>query len=182
LKHITILVTLLLLLSLVSCGGKTPLPTGSLPTHPAQAADDIIPTPGGGSYRANVTEAGQKNPFEPVQVGMNTWTVGKETVAVFYRSDILAKAGESHTDMIVFMGNGALDREKNKLVLYADSIPKSITVTDAAYPVGAMGTLGTVAVITADPGVKPGDYTVTIGIMVDGKDYGSVPCRVTVVE
>jgi hypothetical protein len=181
-KFFTLLVTLLILFSLVSCGGKTPIPTGQLPTHAAQSADDIIPTPGGGAYRANVTETGVKNPWPPVQVGMASWTVGKDTISVFYRSDIEAKAGEAYTDIIVVSAVKMLDRNKNKLVLYADTVPKGITVTDAAQPVGTLGTLGTVLVITMSPDIATGVYTVKIGIELDGKDYGVVSCLVTVVK
>ena len=91
-------------------------------------------TPGGGSYRANITETGVKNPWPPVQVGVLTWTKDTETLAVFYRSDIEAKAGEAHTDIVMVSAMETLDREKNKLVLYAAEVPKDITVTDAAHP------------------------------------------------
>jgi hypothetical protein len=183
-KHYAIfsLIVVVLLCSLVSCGSKTPIPAGLLPTHTELAADDIIPTPGGGTYRANVTEAGQKNPFEPVKVGMNTWTVGKETVAVLYRSDIKAKAGEAYTDIVTVSGMAMMDRAKNKLVLYAEAVPKGITVTDAEYAAGLPGTLGTVLVITMSPDITDGTYTVKIGIELDGKDYGTVPCLVTVTK
>jgi hypothetical protein len=181
-KYLTVSIFILIFLSLNACGGKTPITTGPLPTHTAQTADDIIATPGGGAYRANVYEESVENPWPLVQVGMATWTKGNETISVFYRSDIEAKAGEAYTDIITVSGVGMFDREKNKLVLYADTVPKGITVTDAAQPMGTLGTLGTVLVITASPDIAAGTYTVKIGIELDGKDYGSVPCLVTVVE
>jgi hypothetical protein len=181
-KHLTILGIILLLLSLVSCGGKTPIPTGPLPTHTEQMADDIIPTPGGGAYRASVHEAGKENPWPPVQTGIIYWTKGVDTITVFHRTDIEAKAGEAYTDIISVGGKGMMTWEKNTLILYAGEIPKGITVTDTAKPVGLIGTLGTVLVITVSPDIAPGMYTVNIGIELDGKDYGTVPCRVKVVE
>jgi hypothetical protein len=182
LKHLIIIGIILMLLTLSSCGGKTPIPTGPLPTHAVQTADDIIPTPGGGAYRANVHEVGVENPWPPVQVGMANWTVGKDTISVFYRSDIEAKAGEAYTDIIVVSAVKMLDRNKNKLILYADTVPKGITVTNADINMGPISTLGTVLVITASPQIKPGVYNVKIGIELDGKDYGVVSCLVTVVE
>jgi hypothetical protein len=72
--------------------------------------------------------------------------------------------------------------EKNTLKLYTGEIPKGIMVTDALKPIGLIGTLGTVLVITVSPDIAPGMYTVNIGIELDGKDFGTVPCRVTVAE
>jgi hypothetical protein len=181
-KIIPITILVLVLLSLVSCGGKTPIPTGPLPTHAEQAADDIVITPGGGSYRANMHEEGVVNPWPPVRVGLVTWSNDNKTVTVFYRTDIEAKSGEAYTDIIQVMTNSQLDREKNTLLLYAAEVPEGITVTDAAQPMGAFGALGTVLVITMSPDIAPGAYNVKIGIVLDGKEYGTVRCLVTVVE
>jgi hypothetical protein len=171
----------LLTLSFSACGGITPIPTGPLPTHTTPAPDDIMLTPGGGAYRANVYETGKTNPWPPVPVGMNTWTKDSRTIAVFYRTDIEAKPGEAHTDIIIVTGDDFLDPAKNKLVFYAAGVPKGLTITDAAQPMGSIGTLGTVLVITAAPDIAPGVYTVQIGVVLDGQDFGNIPCKVTVV-
>lgn len=179
-KILSIAGIILLILPLVSCG-KTPIPTGPLPTHTTPAPDDIVNI-SGGAYRANVHEVGVENPWPPVQAGIEYWTKGEDTITVFHRTDIEAKAGEAYTDIISVGGEGGLDSENNTLKLYAAEIPKGITVTNTAKPVGLLGRLGTVLVITVSPDIAPGMYTVNIGIELDGKDYGTVPCRVTVSE
>ncbi len=74
-KRISFLLTVFCLLAVVlfipSCQRSTteipiPLNTGTTPIT-TQSPDDIVITPGGTAYRANVQQAGMANPWPPIQ-------------------------------------------------------------------------------------------------------------------
>jgi len=39
-----------------------------------------------------------------------------------------------------------------------------------------------VLVIEIPPDIQPGQYNFGIGIEIDGKNYGTIPCRIKVIE
>ncbi|MFA5309553.1 MAG: hypothetical protein WC370_08750 [Dehalococcoidales bacterium] len=182
-KKLIIILAALLLILLSACGSAghgTPIPAGSLPASTVEAADDIVFTPGGGAYRANVLGAGGENPWPLVPVAVTYWTQDQDTISVLYRPDMDAKAGESHTDIILVSGENKSDLSTHQLKLYADSVPAGITITDAQTAIGRPGVSGTVLVVTVSPQTAPGKYVFDIGIELDGKYYGSVSCTVNV--
>jgi hypothetical protein len=185
-KHIilsAVIVTLLLLPCLSACGaGGKAIPTGALPVSSVAAADDIVFTPGGGTYRANVTQEGQTNPWPPVPVAAAYWTKGKDTISVLYRPSIETKAGETHTDLLMVSGPDTTGQTVYKLEFYAADVPAGITITDSQAAVSRPGIQGTALVITFSPQIAPGEYNFKVGIKLDGKDYGTVPCMVTVTQ
>jgi len=176
-----ILVLLLSFLSACGAGGKAAIPPGTLPVSDNRA-DDIVFTPGGGAYRANVYQEGTTNPWPPVPVAVQDWTKGKDTISVFYRPSIDTKAGESHNDLILTSGEDISGNTTYKLTLYAAGVPQGITITDAGGSVGRPGVAGTVLVVAISPQMAPGEYSFKVGIKLDGKDYGTVPCMVTVTQ
>jgi hypothetical protein len=177
-----IIVVLLPLLSACGSSHGALIPSGALPAPAVEAADDIVLTPGGGVYRANVHEEGVANPWTPVSVATAYWTVGKDTISVFYRPDIESGAGETHNDIILVSGEEELVPTTHELKLYTESLPDGISVVDSHTAVGRPGVAGTVLVITVSPGIAPGEYTIDIGIEFDGKYYGEIPCKITVIE
>jgi hypothetical protein len=184
-KNLIIITSFLLLLPLLSaCGSShgTLVPSGALPAPAVEAADDIVFTPGGGVYRANVHEEGVENPWTPVPVATAYWTVGGDTISVLYRPDIETKAGETHNDIILVSGEEGLVPATHELKLYTESLPDGINIVDSHAAVGRPGVAGTVLVITVSPGIAPGEYSIDIGIDFDGKYYGTIPCKITVIE
>jgi hypothetical protein len=151
-----------------------------LPTSSVEAADDIVFTPDGGAYRANVQETGKTNPWPLVPVGVIYWTKGKDTISALYRPDIETVAGESHTDMILVSGEQPFDSSKGKIELYSANVSPGITITDSRTDLKRAGAAGTVLVVAISPQMAPGEYGFNVGIILDGKDYGTVPCKVTV--
>jgi hypothetical protein len=166
-KKLVVIMTLIGILLLSSCAGNTPIPSGTLPTSAAQAPDDIISSPGGAIYRANVTQEGETNPWPRIPTGIRGWSVGWDTISVYYRPEIASKPGESHTNIIVVTHNTNLDTTKNKLELYAVKVPKGITLTDTHNTaVTIPGTVGTVLVVTTSPGLAVGNYSFKITLAV----------------
>jgi len=146
-----------------------------------EAPDDIVPAPGmGPAYRANVHQQGVENPWPPVNTTRVTITSSFEvdTVYIRYRDYIETEAGESRNNAIfISMGNRAV----GNLNLYTVNLPASIEVTEGMRWHGP-GPVSSVLVIEISPDVQPGQYNFGIGIEIDGKDYGTIPCKIKVLE
>ncbi len=173
------------LLMITACqpeGGEThtPIPTrDSLPTVGEEAPDDIVPTPGGDAYRANVHEQGVENPWPPIEtIGVELGS-GSNTIYVGYRDHIVTKAGETRNNIIHIGKEGGLFG--SQLTLYSVAVPVGIGLTDGGRGVGLPGTTGAVLVIEVAPDVAPGQYILEIGLEINGKDYDTIPCMIEVV-
>lgn len=173
------------LLTVTACqtgGGETHTPIPSIFLFPAmgeEAPDDIVFTPGGVAYRANVHQQGVENPWPSIKHTEVVLGNGSEAVNVTYRDYIETRAGEARNNIIrIFREGGFWD---SKLDLYSDDIPAGIRVTNSGGG-GRPGMLATVLVIEVSLDVAPGQYTFEIGLEINGKDYGTVPCTVKVLE
>jgi len=165
---------------------RTPVLAKDIPiVWAGENPDDIVPTPGGGTYRANVHAVSAngtitENPWpsiESVEVALGS---GSDTVNVSYRDYIETASGESRNNIInVRKESGIFDSE---LGLYSVDVPDGLELADAGRGVGLPGTLGAILVIEIAPDITPGEYPLEIGLEIDGKDYGTVPCIVNVVE
>ena len=158
----------------------TPIPTKDLfPAVGEQAPDDIVPTPGGVAYRANVHQQGVENPWPPIESVEVELGSGSNAVNVKYRDYIETKAGQTRNNIFYVRRRGGF--WDSRLNLYAVDIPSSIKVFQEGGG-GLPGTLASVLVIEISKDVKPGQYTFEIGVEINGKDYGTVPCTIRVLE
>jgi hypothetical protein len=150
--------------------------------------DDVIATPGGLAYRANVHHIGEENPWPYV----NTVRVEFNSVWLRYRGRIETEAGETRSNIFImgreggFWGNGSTlkrwaGRSPIWLELSAVSIPQGIELSQMKSG-GMPGTLETVLIIEIAPEVAPGQYHLEVGLEVRGCHYGPVPCIIEVVE
>jgi hypothetical protein len=152
----------------------------SLPTG-TEAPDDIVPTPGGYAYRANVHEQGVENPWPPIESTKVVLGGGSDALNIAYRDYIETLAGETRNNIIhVTKEEGMLF--DSQLRLYSVVVPDGIGLIDGGRGVGLPGATGAVLVIEIDPDVAAGQYSFEIGIELDGKDYGTIPCTVKVIE
>jgi hypothetical protein len=150
-----------------------------VPAPDEEVADDIIPTPGGLAYRANVHQHGVENPWPPIESTDVVLGGGLDALKVSYRDYIKTEAGETRNNIVRIRKEGGLfDRN---LALYSVNVPTGITLTDGGRGVGLPATLGAVLVIEISPDVQPGEYSFGIDIEIDGKNYGTIPCTVNVV-
>ncbi len=148
------------------------------PVQAEEAPDNIVITPGGPAYR--VGQQGVEHPWPPLDTTKVTLGSSFETDAVYvrYRDYIETEAGESRNNIVfISMGNRAV----GSLNLYTVNLPTGIEVTEGIRWHGP-GPVSVVLVIEIPPDVQPGQYTFEIGIEIDGKDYGTVPCRIKVLE
>jgi hypothetical protein len=158
----------------------TPIPYGSLPSSTSiEASDDIVFTPGGVAYRANVFD-GSPHSWPSIQSENATLGSGSDTLTVTYRPPIETKVGENRNNIIdVYKTDTHL--VDNKLELYSVGVPDGIVLINGGGG-GLMGELRVVLAIEVNADVAPGQYTFKIGIEIDGKDYGTIPCTINVIE
>ncbi len=143
--------------------------------------DDILPAPGlGPAYRANVHQQGTDNPWpsivvsEAVFYGMD----GVDETRVSYRKQIDTAAGETRNNIIKAVIPG---EDVEFLRLYVDNVPQGIVLTDGMQWSGPFAR-ASVLVIEVAQDVIPGEYPLEIGLLINGKDYGTITCTVKVQE
>jgi hypothetical protein len=182
---VTFIFIALMLLFLSACGTKiVPIPEGNVP-NPGneQAADDVLPTPGGWAYRANINPDTADNPFPPID-SHNLAIYGHGiSIYVTFRDYIETKAGETRNN--IFSVGRAGDQAVNDPVsgvlrLYLLDTPQGITLTQDVGG-GRPGLLQAVLMIDIAADVAPGLHNLRVGIEIDGKDFGSVPFTINVI-
>jgi len=144
-----------------------------------EAPDDITHGPGGPGYRANFHQQGEENPWPPIKA--NGVDLGDDTDAahVAYRDYIETKAGQVRNNIFTV---SKPDRNLNHVVvLEVSNIPTYIEVTEARRWYGP-GIVKTVLEIEISRQVKPGEYNFKVGVKIDGRDYGAVPCAIKVLD
>jgi hypothetical protein len=198
--YISLITSVILLLSfLTACrgDGPDPVPSQTMPTPAVtepdsstliavtegsspetsgpEAPDDIVHTPGGDAYRANVHQAGVPDKWPSIQ----TVIAERNNLQIQYRADIETRAGETRNNIIaVYGGEAVFD---SKLALYSSVLPDGIKLTDVGGG-GRPGMLLAVVAIEISPSVIPGQYTFLFSVEIDGKDYGTFPCTINVIK
>ena len=170
--------------SLTTTTSTTTNPLTTIPTPTAtEQADDIVVTPGGWAYRANVTQQGQTNPFQAIQVTDTVLTSGTGGVHVMYRADIVTKANEVRNNIIqvslVNPPTGAIPIVPLSVNLTLIGVPAGMTVTVGDQGYSPFSTQR-VLTIKTDPAITLGDYMFSISVQAGGQDYGSVSCTIHV--
>ncbi len=178
----TIVITGLLLIFPAFHGLFTPIPTATPEPPPYPSArpgperpDDIVPTPGGPQYRANIHQEGVENPWPPIQTEE---VVLADDVHVRYRVYIETKAGKGRNNIVYLRIPG---KDISNINFRAINPPDGIEVKRGIQWHGP-GTVAQVLVIEISQDVEPGQYTFEIGIEVDGKNYGTILCTIKVLE
>lgn len=185
LLSIMVIALFVILLAVTACqsgGGEAhpPIPAKDLfPSVGEEAPDDIMPVPGGGpAYRANVHQQGVENPWPPIESTEVVLGSGLKVPHVRYRDYIETEAGEARNNVLFIR---IPDRDIRSLNLYAIDIPGGMEVTEGMRWHGP-GPIAPVLVIEISQSVEPGQYTFGIGLEINGKDYGTVPCTIKVLE
>jgi len=184
-----IIALLAVAVAMPGCASYTTIPVDySMPVAwEGDVYDDIVPTPGGAAYRANVHQVGEENPWPPVETVMVELNGGW----LRYRDHIETGAGETRNNIFTMGLEGGF--WEGRLKLYASAVPPGIELSRSMGG-GLPGTLATVLVIEIAPEVAPGQYILEIGLEVEGwdygivrhlcgnRDYGTFPCIIEVVE
>jgi hypothetical protein len=186
-KKLVIILPLLVLSLVVSgCTSRVAIPEEDNP-FPVEGAeevyDDVYPAPSPGVfiYRANIHNyaEGELPRWPSVEctfVMLKSW-FGK--VGVCYRDYIETGAGETRNN--IFHAGQPDGFREGSLSLYATSVPSGMELSQYVET-GPIDSMATVLVIKIGPEVAPGQYRLEIGLNVRGRDYGTVPCIIEVVE
>ena len=182
------IITGLLMLSLLSITVACAKERAPAPAEPSGAAnDDIVFPPGGFTYRANVHQQGEPD-WPPVQQTEVTLDALSGTVDIQYRDYIETKSGETRNNIIFLSGKNTPELSDSLQVYYrAVELPDGITVEQGKQMYGGIGgkdreSSRVVLLIHIAPQVKPGEYPFAIQLEYEGKDFGSIPCTIKVLE
>ncbi len=186
LVYILAVIMLIGLLPIAACqtgGGETRTPIlvkdmGHLLAE-EPAPDDILPAPGGSLYRANIQQEGVENLWLPIEGAEIVVGSGSNAANIVYRDYIETKAGEARNNVIQVK---IPSKEVKSLSLYTVAIPYGISLTVDSIWSGIPGTQEAVLVIEIAPDVSPGEYPLEIGLVINGKDYGTLICTIRVIE
>ena len=182
-KRLLTIAVCLTLMAMTACQQtRTPVPVRDiLPiAEGPETADDIIPTPGGWAYRASVHEQGVENPWPPIESTSVVLGSGADTLNISYRDYIETEAGEIRNNIIRAGKEGGLF--DSRLALYSVVVPAGIELAYGGRGVGLPGTLGAILVIEISPDATPVQYSFEVGLEIDGRDYGTVPCAIEVTD
>ncbi len=197
-KLITGLLVLFLLSMPVACAqptqtepeltpdSQTPA-TAPTPGLSGAANDDIVYPPGGFTYRANVHQEGQPDwpAIQQTEVALEALS---GTIDIQYRDYIETEAGETRNNIVFLSGKNAPELLDSLQIYYrAVEPPDGITVEQGKQMYGGIGgkdkeSSRVVLKINIASSVKPGEYPFVILLEYEGKDLGSVPCTVKVLE
>ncbi len=158
---------------------STPIPTTSVPPATGgEAPDDIMVTPFGPTYRANFHQEGVENPWLPIETIEVVLGDDVDAAHVWYRDYIETKAGETRNNIFRII---TPDWDIQSLNLYASDIPTGIEIAERERWHGPR-TIAPVLIISISQDVEIGQYNFEIKLEIDGKDYGSVPCIIKIIE
>jgi len=141
-----------------------------------EAPDDIVITPAGMQYRANVHEAGVTNLWPAVQT---TAVNLSENISVEYRSYIETQAGETRHSIIFVRATPIPPNQFPEVGLTTNNMTAGIEINQSSGG-GFPGNTEQVLTINILSDVEPGEYTFDIGLVIDGEDYGQLPCTINV--
>jgi len=157
------------------------------PGPPGAAADDLVTPPGGFTYRANVHQQGQRD-WPPIQETEVTLKSLSGTIGIKYRDYIETKAGETRNNIIYLDGQNSPELLYPLQVNYrAVGLPDGIIVGRDRQMYGGIGgqdkkSSKVVLQMHVASHVKPGEYPFAIRLEYEGKDFGSLPCTIKVIE
>jgi hypothetical protein len=155
-----------------------------------QSPDDIIGTPGGPAYRANIHQQGVSNPWPPIQNTIVTLDNPANPAEINYRGYIYATTASAQVRNSLFYVTFPNVKPDDtslptlSIILKAEDLPAGITAaqTELQWHDGDPTRRCASAMTIQIPPIKPGQYTFNIDIVLNGVDYGRVPCTIDIVE
>lgn len=156
-------------------------------TSSTEQPDDVVGTPGGLAYRANVHQQGVPDRWPPVE--MATTTLGSEAdpVQIMYRSLIDTKAGQTRNNILYIylpgVTPGSPDFGKSMTSnITAVGLPPGFSVNPDGTWIGPSPGMRSELVLKIEISrqVEPGVYSLEFDVNINGEDYGKLPCTMKV--
>ena len=136
--------------------------------------DDVMTTPGGPAYRANVQQEGIKNPWPPVQSSEITLA---DDIYITYRAQIETQAGQTRNNIVYIRTSGnSIDDVQIRVGIVHDGMH----IKQGIIWRGPMGSVAQVLQIEISKEVKAGQYLLKMDVNINGMSYGQIPCTITV--
>lgn len=174
-KIFGIIVIFASLMAFTACNSVKPKTIST--TIITEAADDIVFVPAGIEvYRAQINPPNQ---FGTIQT--TSTTLGNNnanTIQVNYRKYIESKAGETRNNIIYITQNNVI----NNAILTVIDLPNGITVNidPGSYNSNFQPGWEQIIEINISSNLSPGYYNFHIALMVNGINYGQIPCTINV--
>ncbi|PIP48030.1 MAG: hypothetical protein COX14_04655 [Chloroflexi bacterium CG23_combo_of_CG06-09_8_20_14_all_45_10] len=166
---------LLMLVTIAMIGGGL-----SCSNHKVPDGEEIINTPGGPMYKANVHEAGESPWAPPIKVTELVLGADVNAPHLWYRDYIETQTGQTRNNLFtVAMSTLSPD---TPIKIEPVSVPAGIKVKHAGQWNNMPHTSTRLLQIEVSKDIKPGKYMIKIRIEIDGKDYDRVPCVIKVLE
>jgi hypothetical protein len=140
--------------------------------------DDIVFTPGGLAYRANVHAAGKKNPWPDIDSRKVILSNNSSTAQVSYRNYIETKAGETRNNLFYI---SVIDANINEVFLNVINIPDKIQISEVERA-RMLDRMDLVLAIHISQQAESGEYEFEVEVNINGEEYGKVPCIIKVLE
>jgi len=176
-KKSVILLALAFFWTVIGVAGCKISPT-TTSSSTSEQPDDVIATPGGLAYRANITQQGVPNKWPPIQTVDVTLTSGSDSLQLNYRATIETKAGQTRNNIFRLYGTDILTMQGVSVVFEPVNLPSGLVANEAQTSISPTTTAA--MNIEISPQVKPGSYTIQVSVQIGGKDYGQVTSTVTV--
>ncbi len=191
LKTFSIICTALILsfsLLLSSCGGeaeRTLVPSleNWEPGEPV-AGDSVLLFESGPSYVGN-TAYDNPNNYPAVEISRAVLTVGTTHLNLSYRAEVESPRGERRYHIITMFLTGKdlkTDKPQNAIAainLYTKSVPEGLIVSEGTQWTGGLSS-GSVLIMDVTENVSTGKHKFDIGFLVNGIDFGTLPCTLIV--
>jgi len=144
-----------------------------------EAPDALAPVPTmAPTYRANVHQTGVENPWPPIEISEAYLDSGTDEAHIYYRSHIETAAGETRNNIIRATLS---ENDIRSMSLYANDVPAGIKLTIGSEWSGPLSTSrALLLVIEISPNIAIGRYPLEIGLEINDKDYGTIPCTIKV--
>jgi hypothetical protein len=102
-----------------------------LPTNNSEAPDDIVFTPGGSAYRANVHQQGVTDKWPSIDTVETRLVSGSDAIFVRYFSNVTTKSGEIRNNLLYVRKEGG-HFERETISLYTVGAPSDIQFLQGA--------------------------------------------------
>jgi hypothetical protein len=147
---------------------RTPIPYGSYNKIGPDADDDIVLNRWYFYRNSN-----------NIKIANAVLVRGADTLKIQYRDDIQTIAGSYRNNIITVGKEGGLWSNNSTIELYSLDLPKGIGLfTNGSDSIP--GYLRTFLVIEVPTNITPGQYGFKIGILLNGSDYGTIPCTLVI--
>lgn len=185
-KRLCFLLLLLAILVVSACSTSDPTPiptTADCAGSEVEAADDLIYTPGGPAYRANVQLGEVINPWPGIDSATVFLGAGDDEflIGLMYRNYIETRTGEAR-NLILYLSTSEEGAAIESVELSASGTPSKIKVAECMRYSGPQFRHIRVLSIEIAEDTAPGDYKFGIGFTINGTDYGTVSCTIKVID